>query len=690
MISGLIQQKFPSTMIGALIGLSIGAFGTAASGQALLDPLLEPVFDIVSDPEFQTGKANEIIGAQHLYARGIDGSGIRVAVADTGIMPWWTGHVELPHTRFKKHIDFFGLNEGQKKYKLDEFIHGHAIASIIGAEKNGLGAHGIAYGVDLYNYKIVSSRRNLAPRSPDHVASMFQQVRRDRIDVMSGAWGWWNYLAPTDWDSDWMRGAMQPFVDEIRLMKPGNAGYRGTALVFAAGNQAMPDPSNLMAMVPYWFPDVQSQMLSVVALDVTDWESGDPVTDLQPASYSSYCGVAKDWCLAAPAHGVRVLWFGGYLGVAGGTSAATAVTTGALALLMDAFPEINAEDAIAIVLETATDIGAPGVDDVFGHGLLNLEAAIQPLGEPVITVNGSTATASASFVETSSLLGGGFDSALGVESFVFQDKYGRYYTSSFGTVEIGSQFDDTVASQTDPAPSTSFAMLGDTGLGFSDAGGVAYQGNDEGISLHFAIGQKADRAILGDGVLPFDHIDGDAVTGVMRLGRWAGGGLNLGVVVDDNTPTAFAAFQAQITDAVSWQAGVMAEQDRLHGAEGGGVFAWRGQTLTGWTGLNANWQMGEDMWFGANALAGYLSYKSDDDVVVTNLTGMMIKGALQFTKDNGLLRGDRFQLTASVPATILDGAAQLQLPSRSGLRHEDMSFANEPAYEVKASWSLQF
>ncbi len=689
-MTSTIREKLSPTFIGALVSLSIGTSGTAAVGQTLLDPLLEPVANIVADPEFQTGKANEIIGAQHLYARGIDGSGIRVAVADTGIMPWWTWHVELPHTRFKKHIDFFGLNEGQKKYKLDEFIHGHAIASIIGAEKNGLGAHGIAYGVDLYNYKISSSRRNLAPRSPDHVAAMFNQARRDRIDVMSGAWGWWNYLAPTDWDSDWMRGAMQPFVDEIRLMKPGNAGYRGTALVFAAGNQAMPDPSNLMAMVPYWFPDVQSQMLAVVALDVTDWESGDPVTDLQPASYSSYCGVAKDWCLAAPAHGVRVLWFNDYLGVAGGTSAATAVTTGALALLMDAFPEISAEDAIAIVLETATDIGALGVDEVFGHGLLNLEAALQPLGEPVITIGETSATASASFVETSNLLGDGFDSVLGDQTYVFQDKYGRFYTSSFGTVSLGDQTGDNVSEQTDPSPTTSFAMLGDTGLGFSALGGLAYQGAEEGVSIHFAVGQKGDRAVMRDGLLPFDHIDEDAVAGMMRVGPWDGGGMSLGFVVENNAPTAFATFQTGLTDAVSWQLGLMAEQDMLHGAEGGGVFAWRGQTLTGWTGLNAHWSLADNMWISADGLIGQVSYHSDDDVVVTDLTGVMVKAGVQFTMDDGLVRGDRLQITASVPATILDGQAQLQLPTRAGLKAQRMAFSNEPAYELKASWSLKF
>ena len=40
----------------------------------------------------------------------------------------------------------------------------------------------------------------------------------------------------------------------------------------------------------------------------------------------------------------------------------------------------NAADTRDILFETADDIGAPGVDSVFGHGRLNARRALSPLG----------------------------------------------------------------------------------------------------------------------------------------------------------------------------------------------------------------------------------------------------------------------------------------------------------------------
>jgi hypothetical protein len=56
------------------------------------------------------------------------------------------------------------------------------------------------------------------------------------------------------------------------------------------------------------------------------------------------------------------------------------MVSGALAVLKGRFKHLTAEQAVRIVLDTATDLGAPGVDDVSGHGLLNLARALEPIG----------------------------------------------------------------------------------------------------------------------------------------------------------------------------------------------------------------------------------------------------------------------------------------------------------------------
>lgn len=64
-----------------------------------------------------------------------------------------------------------------------------------------------------------------------------------------------------------------------------------------------------------------------------------------------------------------------------GTSFAAPLVTGAIALMHDRWPWLkeHAAATTTIVLETARDLGAPGVDEVYGHGMLDVEATQSPL-----------------------------------------------------------------------------------------------------------------------------------------------------------------------------------------------------------------------------------------------------------------------------------------------------------------------
>jgi hypothetical protein len=63
-----------------------------------------------------------------------------------------------------------------------------------------------------------------------------------------------------------------------------------------------------------------------------------------------------------------------------GTSFAAPRVTGAIGLIAHKFPELSAQGRKGLVLDTATDLGAAGVDPVFGHGLLDVGRALNPLG----------------------------------------------------------------------------------------------------------------------------------------------------------------------------------------------------------------------------------------------------------------------------------------------------------------------
>jgi subtilisin family serine protease len=59
-----------------------------------------------------------------------------------------------------------------------------------------------------------------------------------------------------------------------------------------------------------------------------------------------------------------------------GSSEATAVVSGAAALMLSYKPELTATELSAILLHSTDDILAPGRDISSGHGFLNLEKAV--------------------------------------------------------------------------------------------------------------------------------------------------------------------------------------------------------------------------------------------------------------------------------------------------------------------------
>ena len=91
-----------------------------------------------------------------------------------------------------------------------------------------------------------------------------------------------------------------------------------------------------------------------------------------------------------------------------GTSAATAVVSGAAALLRAKYPDLSAAEIVHRLTATAVDAGPPGRDDAYGYGRLDivraLTADVAPL--PSSSVSGaapSGAPAPTSAVDTSDL-----------------------------------------------------------------------------------------------------------------------------------------------------------------------------------------------------------------------------------------------------------------------------------------------
>ncbi len=137
------------------------------------------------------------------------------------------------------------------------------------------------------------------------------------------------------------------------------------------------------------FDELQSHMAAVVAIG----------KDGRIASFSNRCGIAKANCIAAPGVDVRVAYFGNWpegsalplftrhnnYTDSDGTSFAAPMVTGGLALVMHRFrDQLYSEAVLARLFETANDKGIYSDENVYGHGLMDLDAATEPIGGPTI------------------------------------------------------------------------------------------------------------------------------------------------------------------------------------------------------------------------------------------------------------------------------------------------------------------
>jgi len=307
--------------------------------------------------------------------------------------------------------------------QLDEYLglagatyeaHGTHVAGTALANRDGAGVHGVAYGANLSAVRKFGNTYLGGPiavtdvlRAPLPTAAAVDEayvdLHRQNVRVVNHSWS--SPFSPANEAELDIALSITgtPVYTELKAIAD-NAIQYGMLHVWAAGNlttanespQTAPNaglqsnlPRALAALEPYW--------LTVVNLN----------KELTLSDVSMRCGFSKDWCLAAPGTDINSSWVTGSiqtqnsvdpdgningftvtedkpdLGYAlnSGTSMAAPHVTGGLALLMERFPYLNNPQIRDVLLTTATDLGASGVDDVYGWGLMNLKKAIDGPGQ---------------------------------------------------------------------------------------------------------------------------------------------------------------------------------------------------------------------------------------------------------------------------------------------------------------------
>ncbi|WP_158601775.1 autotransporter serine protease [Solilutibacter pythonis] len=358
--------------------------------RSLIDLEPPPAPDLVVRPALADARINQhliLTNAAGALANTRTGAGVTIGLVDSGVN---RRHVTL-NGRVVANLDN-RLPPGNNTRVDDVTGHGTTVASLAAGrpvlgnytDANGKVQSTSMWGGGVAPDALIASYRILGDRQPkddgsgqgtevkagNQMGAFFQNVNRELADkgarIINNSWGgfYWNDPALTLE----LANAWKDFVVN-----------RGGLVVFANGNAGEDQryahkPSN-NAMLPSMDggdPVLERGWLTVGALD--------PDKPTQLAGYSQQCGPAMNYCLVAPGTNVFIApdatnQAGSTLLRGGGTSYAAPLVSGAAALVWSQFSWMSNDQVRQTLLGTAKDLGAPGVDPVFGWGLLDVTRA---------------------------------------------------------------------------------------------------------------------------------------------------------------------------------------------------------------------------------------------------------------------------------------------------------------------------
>ena len=290
----------------------------------------------------------------------VDGSGVKVAILDTGID--YT-HPDLDDV-YAGGYDFVS-NDADPK---DGNGHGTHCAGIVAAEDNGEGVIGVAPHASIYAVRVLDDQGS---GSTSDIIAGIDWAIDNGMDVISMSLGGGGF------DS--------AFNDAV------NRAYNaGIVVVAASGNDGQETIS---------YPAAYDNAIAVGAID----------SNHNLASFSNYgpeqevVAPGVDIYSTMPTYTVTLnyWWYGGHsqnYDTMSGTSMATPMVAGVVALILSANPDLTPPEVRDILHTTSVDLGAAGWDQQYGYGEVNAVAAVDSAGgtppdtTPPAKVTGLTAT----------------------------------------------------------------------------------------------------------------------------------------------------------------------------------------------------------------------------------------------------------------------------------------------------------
>ncbi|MFC6199000.1 S8 family peptidase [Ponticaulis profundi] len=244
-------------------------------------------------------------------------------------------------------------------------FHGSAVISLMIAPHDGKGLMGIAPNASVAAYNPFDETKSAGF---EDVETGIYELIDNGARIINMSLGVPENVLTEDWSS-------------ILSDVVNDPSSEGTIFVKAAGNDGVVQLNNIN-----WDDEAALERLILVGATGLDGEiaSWSNTPGEACAVIGGVCDDAnklKNYFLVAPGEFMLVADGEGGVTRVSGTSFAAPLVSGTAALIHGAWPwwKQHGEETVDVILQSATDLGEEGVDDVYGWGMLNVEGALSPL-----------------------------------------------------------------------------------------------------------------------------------------------------------------------------------------------------------------------------------------------------------------------------------------------------------------------
>ncbi len=347
------------------------------------------------------------------YEAGYNGNGQTIAVIDTGID---VDHPDLDGNLDPRSRDIVtnvpaNLNDADG--------HGTAVAGVAAAERNGAGMHGVAFAANILAIRADA----LGPCFPnttcgfddEDVANALDYARSRGASVINLSMG---------------GGSPSTAAFRAALQRAVNA---GAIVVISAGNSGAANP-----LYPARYAADPAYLGQIIAVGATN--STDAI-----AAFSNRAGLTANEFVVAPGVGIVTTAIGGGTATVSGTSFSAPHAAGATAILRQRFPALTAAEIVEVLLNSTRDLGDAGTDAVYGRGLVDLRAALAPLGALRLERPGGGVPAAGTGLMLGQAFGDALREASAFRRVVVFDAYRRDFAFDMRPTVQAARFSDAAA-----------------------------------------------------------------------------------------------------------------------------------------------------------------------------------------------------------------------------------------------------